>query len=267
MLVSHESPLSMLEDSRIYNDYCYCLVHLLDQHPEYLNFFKQSLTMGREVLLDNSIFELGVSFDPSAYAKHIEALKPTYYVLPDVLEDAAGTQQSAFKFMHNYPDLDGLKIGVVQGKTYQELVDCYKWMDQRVDYIAISFDYSYYQTTGISTSMDPKLAKLEKQMTGRQKLVDQLYNDRIWNINKPHHLLGCSLAAEFKHYKNTPSVRSVDTSNPVVAGLLGDRYLKDIGLKKKDSIMLADLIDSDVTTQMRQDIFDNTEEFKAIIGR
>ena len=35
-----------------------------------------------------------------------------------------------------------LKIGVVQGKTWQELVDCYRFMAEEADYIAISFDYS-----------------------------------------------------------------------------------------------------------------------------
>ncbi len=63
MLVSHESPISMLETSRKYNDYDYALVHLFETHPQYYNFFKVSLNLGREVLLDNSIFELGEAFD------------------------------------------------------------------------------------------------------------------------------------------------------------------------------------------------------------
>ena len=57
MLVSHESPISMLDESRSYNDYDYALVHLFEKEPEYYNFFKVSKTLGREILLDNSIFE------------------------------------------------------------------------------------------------------------------------------------------------------------------------------------------------------------------
>ena len=53
MLVSHETPISFLEESREYNDYDYALVHLFETHPEYYSFFKCSLGMGREVLLDN----------------------------------------------------------------------------------------------------------------------------------------------------------------------------------------------------------------------
>ena len=63
MLVSHESPISMLEKSRDYNDYDYALVHLFESHPKYYDFFKESLLMDRDVLLDNSIFELGEAFD------------------------------------------------------------------------------------------------------------------------------------------------------------------------------------------------------------
>ena len=61
--VSHESPLSMLEISRTYNDYDYALVHLFETHPGYFNFFEDSIKRGRHVILDNSIFELGKAFD------------------------------------------------------------------------------------------------------------------------------------------------------------------------------------------------------------
>ena len=44
MLVSHESPISILEESKEYNDYDYALVHLFETHPEYYEFFKNSLS-------------------------------------------------------------------------------------------------------------------------------------------------------------------------------------------------------------------------------
>ena len=40
------------------------------------------------------------------------------------------------------------------------------------------------------------------------------------DYNKPHHLLGCSLAKRIlKLILDDYSIRSVDTSNPVVAGI------------------------------------------------
>jgi len=58
MLVSHESPISILDKSQSYNDYDYALVHLFETHPQYYDYFKNSVKLGREVLLDNSIFNL-----------------------------------------------------------------------------------------------------------------------------------------------------------------------------------------------------------------
>ena len=268
MLVSHETPISFLEESREYNDYDYALVHLFETHPEYYSFFKCSLGMGREVLLDNFIFELKTAFDPEKFAKYIEELKPTYYVVPDVLEQSLRTIGAFNNFKKNYMKLPGLRIGVVQGGTYQQLVDCYKYMSDYADYIAISFDYSWYQTVGYSRNPGKGLrrASLERMCNGREFLIRKLISDGHWNHNKPHHLLGCSLAKEFKNYRDIKNIRSLDTSNPVVAGIKGLRYYKNIGLLEKPDIMLADLIDHAVTADEVFDIVHNTKEFKNLIS-
>lgn len=264
MLVSHESPISVLDQSRYYNDYDYALVHLFETHPEYYNFFKSSLLLGREVILDNSIFELGTAFDSEKFAKYIHELKPTYYIVPDVLEDSNATIKAFTNFTIDHQTLPGLKIGVVQGKTYDELVECYRFMESNADYIAISFDYSYYQLTGKSNSRDVDQAKLERMCDGRRRLIDSLIADNIWNKSKPHHLLGCSLAQEFSHYRSIPSIRSVDTSNPVVAGIVGSRYLRNIGLYHKPKVLLADLIDTDLSEDQKKDVVYNVIEFLSI---
>ena len=261
MLVSHESPISILGKSKEYNDYDYALVHLFETHPEYFEYFKNGVKVGREVLLDNSIFELGESFEPAKFAKYVKELQPSYYIVPDVLEDGYATIKSFHEFTNKYTKLPGLKIGAVQGKTYDEIVDCYNYMSENADYIAISFDFSYYIVTGKGKT------KLERWCDGRRRLIEQLRNDGIWNWSKPHHLLGCSLAKEFKHYKYNDSIRSADTSNPVVAGIKELRYTSDLGLNEKPSIMLADLIDHEVTDTEWENINYNVKSFKKIIGR
>lgn len=274
MLVSHESPIAILDKSREYNDYDYALVHLFETHPEYYSFFKSSLTQGREVLLDNSIFELGKSFDRKHFAKYVDELQPTYYIVPDVLESSSDTMSSFNKFKFEYKNLPGLKIGVVQGQTYQELVECYKYMADNADYIAISFDYSWYQAVSYhperftDTNIEGYIshAVLERYSKGRRRLIVNLMSDNIWCYDKPHHLLGCSLANEFSRYHNIPSIRSVDTSNPVVAGLKGLRYYKNIGLCTKPKIKLADLINTEVSNEQLDNILYNVNEFKSIIN-
>lgn len=267
MLVSHETPISFLNESRGYNDFDYALVHLFETHPEYYSFFKSSLSLGREVLLDNSIFELKEAFNPEKYAEYVRDLNPTYFIVPDVLENAVATVDSYMDFKSKYSDLPGMWIGAVQGKTYDEIATCYRVMAEAADYIAISFDFSWYQEIGLSQSSDPALAKLERMCSGRQKLIKMLQADGIWNYNKPHHLLGCSLAKEFAAYKDMPSIRSCDTSNPVVAGITGRTYIKGLGLRDKPSVLLADLIDQELDEQQQRDIIYNTNEFKRIVGR
>ena len=263
ILVSHESPISIIDSSRGYNDYDYALVHLLETHPAYYNFFKVSKAQGREILLDNSIFELGKSFDAEKFAKYVTELQPTHYIVPDVLEDGYETIQSFSRFTKEYDTLLGNKIGAVQGRTYDELVDCYRYMSDFADYIAISFDFSYYMVTGRGSS------KLERWCDGRKRFINQLIQDGVWNWNKPHHLLGCSLAKEFSYYVNEGiyNIRSCDTSNPVVAGIKGMSYASDFGLKDKPSIKLADLIDHVVTDSEWEIIDYNTKQFKKILKR
>ena len=263
--VSHESPIQLFQESLEYNDYQYCLVHLMEESPEYRDWFMTvNKRFGADVLLDNSIFELGEAFDPQKYAYWLTEINPNYYIVPDVLEDANATMEKWNEWEMSWkPDHPALKIGVVQGKTWQDLIDCYKWMSSEADYIAISFDYSYYKYTGLGDT------KLQKWCSGRQRFIQQLIDEGIWNWNKPHHLLGCSLAKEFRYYvdKRITNIRSCDTSNPIVAALKGLRYNGDLGLQVKPSTMLCDLINANVDTDTLELAQYNTTMFKHILGR
>jgi len=253
----------MLDSSVAYNDYDYALVHLFEKHDNYYDFFKKSLQRGRQVLLDNSIFELGKAFDSEKFAKYVTELKPSFYIVPDVLEEGYLTVKSFADFTSQFKDLPGLKIGAVQGKTYDELVDCYKYMSEYADYVAISFDYSYYIVTGRGKT------KLDRFCSGRQNFINDLIQDGIWDWSKPHHLLGCSLAKEFRYYvnKNITNIRSCDTSNPVVAGIKGLRYNGDLGLQDKPSVKLADLIEHEPSSEELENIYYNIGMFKQILNR
>tara|TARA_B100000212_G_scaffold237956_1_gene181126 strand:+ start:1017 stop:1850 length:834 start_codon:yes stop_codon:yes gene_type:complete len=273
--VSHESPISILKHADQYNDYGYALVHLFETHPEYYNHYRQMRqTTDTPVLLDNSIFELGKAFDRNKYVRWIESLEPNYYIVPDVLENVDDTIQSWKDWMlyqtdnTNYLGNGSLKIGAVQGKTWNDLVKCYQFMGDNADYIAISFDYNYYEYTGRITTTGAG-NKLQLWCTGRQRFISQLIDEGIWRWDKPHHLLGCSLAKEFKFYvdNNIHNIKSVDTSNPVVAGIKNLRYNETFGLEKKPSCLLADLIDHQVTDTELEHIFYNTRMFKKIINR
>lgn len=263
-LISHESPISLLKVSHSYNDYDYCLVHLMEQEPEYRDFFINSSKSGRRILLDTSIFELGEAFDLDKYVYWINELKPREYILPDVLEDYQKTTTNSRNFIQKFPDLKGKRIGVVQGKTYAELSNCYEYLDQvlKVDKIAISFDYSLYK------QIFPHPNKWVSFMMGRVLVINKLVNDGIINLGKPHHLLGCSNPLEFSFYKDPTYnfIESIDTSSPIVHGLHKVRYEEKLGDWVKETTKLADLIKADPDVEQMAAINYNIHKFKKYVS-
>ena len=256
--IAHEAPKSIFSRVQDFTDYDYALVHLFEEDKDYYNQFKQAVEKGREVILDNSIFELEEAFDAERFAYWINELKPTWYIVPDALEDSVKTCKQMADWNNRYSDLPGKKIGVVQGKTWNDLIHCYMYMNNSdVDMIAISFDYSYYEEEV------PHPNKYVSWMLGRIKLLGELEKKGVINVNKPHHLLGCGLPQEFSFYKhsNYDWIYSLDTSNPVVHGLKGISY-KDQGLWNKESQKLFTMINSEVTSRQWSDVLVNIQKFR-----
>jgi hypothetical protein len=219
--------------------------------------------MGRRILLDTSIFELGEAFDLEKYATWVKTLCPHEYILPDVLEDCYATIENSKSFLEKYPNLPGKKIGVVQGKTFAEIRKCYEALDKElnVDKIAISFDYSYYS----NVAWHPN--KWVSFMNGRVWLICELLKLGVLNKEKPHHLLGCSNPLEFSFYK-TPEfnfIESIDTSSPIVHGLHKVLYEGKIGDWSKETTKLADLIKAEPDEQQRAAIIYNVKEFRRYV--
>lgn len=263
ILVSHEVPKKLLQESRKFNDYDYALVHLFKEDEEYYNFFKESLRMGRTVYLDNSLFELEQMFDHEEFAHYVKELGQInpdnfFYIVPDVLEDGEKTIKSfkEFKKIISKNNLPGKIIGVVQGDTLESTVECYEFMSSQADVIAISFDYSWYEDI-----FNKEENKYHSWMKGRQFLMNILKTRNILST-KPHHLLGCGLPQEFKMYSGGGySVRSVDTSNPVVLGMHGIKYSDD-GVNTKVSTKLVDLFERVSTDEEMKIINHNIKKFK-----
>ena len=255
--IAHEAPIDIFEEVQRYTDYDYALVHLLEQNGRYRDTFEKAVRKGREVILDNSIFELEEAFEADKFAYWVEKIRPEWYIVPDALENSLLTMAQMEKWNAEYKDLPGKKIGVVQGQTYQSIIDCYKYMDYvaNVDMIAISFDYSYYNESV------PHANKYVSWMLGRIKLLGDLLKHGIINKNKPHHLLGCGLPQEFSFYKHSDYdwIYSLDTSNPVVHGIKGIRYGDD-GLWNKESQKLYELINYEV--EDTNIIMNNIQKFR-----
>jgi hypothetical protein len=53
MKVSHELPLGLMHNAYKWNDYDYCLPHLIDQYDQYRLFFQKSRLDKRFIIMDN----------------------------------------------------------------------------------------------------------------------------------------------------------------------------------------------------------------------
>lgn len=260
MEISHECPRILLEESRTFNTYDYALVHKFKDDIEYLEFYKESLRQGRIVYLDNSIFELEEMFDHAEFAywvRELGSINPSnfYYIIPDALEEKDKTIESCKDFLQKYPNLPGRSIGVVQGKTLEELIECYLFMGESCDRVAISFDYSYYQK-----QQPDERTKWHSWMYGRQDFIHYLVNNEldIYDV----HLLGCGLPQEFSYYRNMKFIVSCDTSNPIVMGMLNHRYHEIDGLDFKESVKLVDLFEAELDDEQLSNIYHNISVFK-----
>lgn len=258
MLISHECPISLLEDSLKWNDFEYCLVHLFENYPKYFDFYRKSVLSGRTVYLDNSVFENSVAYSNKNFAKWVEKLSPSHFIIPDVLENYKETIWNYEDFLKDYRNLPGKKIGVVQGKTYQEITDCYNfYLNTDCDLVSISFDYSFYQT------LFPKLNKLEAWMNGRQLLLKMMLNDNTIKSNHKVHILGVALPQETKAYttKDYKFITSIDSSNPVAHGIFGIKYTEE-GLKDKVSMKMCNMINNILTDEQKEITNYNIQKFR-----
>lgn len=258
MKIAHEAPLCIFNRVQEVTDYDYALVHLFEENEEYWDKFVRAKEIGREIILDNSIFELGEAFEADKFYPWIEKLQPTYYVIPDALENAEKTVANA----KSWQPVNGCKsIGVVQGKTYEEIKWCYQEVEPLVDKVAISFDYSFFINPELNGYLP---TKYHHYMYGRDALIHRLLTDNVINTDKPHHLLGCGLPQEFDSYSDYEWIDSVDTSNPVVAAIKGMRYNGRNGLEDKPSQKLHTMIDSKLSSYELQLVLYNIECFRAI---
>ncbi len=275
MKISHEVPLFLLDRSRKFNGYSYALVHLFSQYPEYYKFYVDELRNGREVILDNSVFELDKPFDAAEFANWVQRLVSDSgtrgtnltYIIPDILDDGAATVQSAIDFIAKFPDLPGRKMSVAQGKTMLELQNCYRDLFPLVDKLGVSFNCKAYETW--FENMQPGMPKLLQWVHGRQYFIETLFHAEWLSTEKPMHLLGIALPFEYSYYTHEHPelddfIETADTSNPVAHGMLGIKYKDVIGLNDKQSIKLADMITAKEEDSHLDIIMYNVNKFREI---
>lgn len=261
MKISHELPLSLMNHAYEWNDYDYCLPHLIDESTRYKLFFQKSRIDKRFIIMDNGLFE-GIDHTIEDLLEKINLIHPNVFIVPDAWNDSTSTIRSAKHWMINYGkklhDIDVELMAVCQGKTIGELITTYQILID-LGYKHIAFNHSSIAYPTEYVGMDP----LKAQMYGRMEFIRRLVADNIIRPTYYHHLLGCSLPQEFMSYGDWKFIKSVDTSNPILVGAEGIRYT-DSGIGFKPKQKLAHYFEMDLSERL-EDIKFNVQKFKQYI--
>ena len=256
--ISHEVPAQLLRESKHFNDYDYCLPHLLDQYKSYKDYFYQAKKEGRYIIMDNSLHELGKAYDTSRLLYWISELEPNEFIVPDVWENANRSVLNARTWASIELPEGVTKVAVVQGKSYTEFAttyQSYKWFGYKK--IAFSYGASWFG----ETFNHPNI--YISKMMGRLKTITSLYKHNLISDFDRVHLLGCNLPQEYLYYKDFKFIESIDTSNPVIHGLEGIRYSEG-GLLHKSNQKIDKDFTQEITLKQKEDILHNVKMFKKI---
>lgn len=233
MKVSHEAPLMLMEYVSQFNDYSYCLPHLLDSNEKYRDFFIKAKEKGEYIIMDNSLHELGTAYKTDRLLYWLNELEPNEFIVPDVWENPWKTLELAEEWIDIKISDNITKVAVIQATEADDFSYHYV-LYQSLGYkkIALSYGLSVYN------KIFPHPDQLLGKMLGRVSVISDLVNRKIINEEDRIHLLGCALPTEFVYYQeDIPQIESIDTSNPVMAAIEGTEYglwkYGDLGINHK----------------------------------
>ena len=260
MKVSHELPLGLMHYGYEWNDYDYCLPHLVDQYDQYKIYFQKAKADGRFIIMDNGLFE-GVEHTTEDLLDKINLIRPNIFIVPDAWNDHALTLVNAKSWMNNYkPNLpeEVELMAVCQGKTISDLIATYQiLLDLGYKHIAFNHSSIAYQ------EMYPENKGLKASMYGRMEFIRRLVTTNTIDKSAYHHLLGASLPQEYMVYGDWDFIKSGDTSNPILVGAEGVRY-DDGGIDWKPKEKLEHYFEKDLSGKIDDMIF-NVQKFKEYV--
>ena len=258
--ISHEVPFCLLDQSREFNDFDYLLPHLMDQNEEYRNFFYKSKEMGRYIVMDNSLHELGEAYSTDRLLHWVNEIKPNEFIIPDVWEDKDESVRNARQWVSIELPKETTKVAVVQAKSPHEAMLCTQiYKDLGYKKIAYSYGASYYN------EVCPHPNKDLGKAIGLFIVLSSLYEQRILTKFDRVHLLGTASPIEFGMYKNIECIESIDTSNPIMAAIDETAY-DERGLYKKPIANMNNFQNMNLEDLNQYLVYWNVKRFREING-
>lgn len=261
--VSHELPLQLLDKSKEWNDYEFCLPTYWFKSDKYKNHFNQAKLDKRFIIADNGLFE-GDSFTEEQLIEFVYEVQPDIFVIPDVWNDAILSLRNAKRWMGMKESLpkDTKLMAVIQCTDYGIGSLLYsQYIDLGVEAIAFNHSSTAYQ------DFFPHENLSVSKMMGRIYFINQLKKNNIIQKHVHHHLLGCAIPDEFKYYgKGYEFINTLDTSNPVVWGCKKVDYNELITSIEKPKEKIEEFFDKDLDYKQVELIFNNIKTFKSYLG-
>lgn len=257
--VFHEAPLSIMDKVQQHTDGDYCLPHLCDQRKEYADYFTSAKAKGRYIIMDNSLHELGSAYDTDRLLYWINIIKPQEFIVPDVWMDYNKSVESAKYWSTIDMPPETTKVAVVQATSIYDAIACCD-MYKNLGYKKIAFSYGADYYSHLSPHPNKDLAKA----LGRIAAISKLYACGALESTDRIHLLGTCIPGEFQFYSDFPFIESIDTSNPVMAGLEKIKYVAPLGLTEKPKSNINNAFTSAVDDETYGVVLHNIKMFKTI---
>ena len=257
---SHETPFCLLGNSLKFNDYQYCLPHLMEQNEQYREHFMQCKADGIEIYLDNSLHELGASVSDELLTKWVNILEPSTFFVPDAWEDYDTSVVNARRWSNIAVPETTTKCAVIQAKSLHEAMLCVQaYRDLGYKKFAFSYGASYYNE--LCPALNPDFGKA----IGRFIAISRMYEEGILLSRDRVHLLGTAWPAEFSLYRDMPFIESLDTSNPIMAALDGTIY-REHGVSRKPIANMNNYQDMPIDDVAMELVEYNVMKFRSING-
>lgn len=235
----------------------FCLAQLYRKHEHYRDFFKQRVSEGKWVTLDSGIGDHNPVTQKDLYEVTID-LMPSEVIPLDTLYNARNTFDNVVSFI-NQLKADGHQekiriLAVPQGNTFDQWMQCYHNLLLLPEVNTIGMSKLSIPWVISHSEGDKNIAR------DRNVMFDYLTNTRA--LRKSLHFLGAGEPWEFKHYINSPFVRSTDSCFTVWSGM----NMVSFRSEYKRIPTPRDYFDRTITEEQMLVVRDNIINFRHLIS-
>ena len=224
MLLSHESPICLMDYIAKFCDYNYYL-DIFSNDRYYNDCFRK---YKKTIYLDCSLYERACrsSIEDLDYGIYLalynklSKISDTYMIIPDYLNSMDKNIES----LHEFSDIKAKKIITVHGSDEEEYISCLRY------YLDNTSDEIIALSAGDSWCNDES----------RSNIIQKVDID-----NRKIHFLGLKSPRELDYIKEVKDkIYSLDTSLPVISTLV-DKHVSEID--KKPNVIIFDIFNDEIS--------------------